>query len=190
MENNFEKAYKHVLKNEGGYCNVKEDRGGETYKGITRRYNPKWEGWLIIDEAKDRPKFPKNLEKIGNLQALVRNFYWSKWKSFKLDKIDDYNIAVEIYDTATNMGLYTAIRILQRSLNCLNRLTRDWKDIKADGKIGSETINVTNLAVKKRKKNILKAMNILQGAKYIEFSEKDKNQEIFVPGWLTHRVSL
>ena len=48
----FEDAYKKVVKVEGSYVCDSDDSGGETYKGISRRYNPKWEGWPIIDNYK------------------------------------------------------------------------------------------------------------------------------------------
>ena len=34
---NFQEALKKVLVYEGGYVNDKDDAGGETYKGITKR---------------------------------------------------------------------------------------------------------------------------------------------------------
>ena len=49
---NFEDAYKKLLIKEGGYVHDSDDSGGETYRGISRRYNPTWEGWDIIDTYK------------------------------------------------------------------------------------------------------------------------------------------
>ena len=48
----FKKALEHTLKREGCYANHGKDRGKETYKGISRKYHPKWPGWELIDEAK------------------------------------------------------------------------------------------------------------------------------------------
>lgn len=41
-----------TLKHEGGYANHPADKGGETYRGITRKHNPEWSGWKYIDEVK------------------------------------------------------------------------------------------------------------------------------------------
>ena len=41
-----------VLKHEGGYANVSGDLGGETYRGISRKNFPSWNGWEIVDEKK------------------------------------------------------------------------------------------------------------------------------------------
>ena len=48
----YKEAIKKTLKYEGGYVNDKDDRGGETYRGVSRRYHPNWSGWKIVDEYK------------------------------------------------------------------------------------------------------------------------------------------
>mgnify|MGYP002957326922 CR=1 FL=1 len=37
---NFNEEFKKVILVEGGYVNDPDDAGGETYLGISRRYNP------------------------------------------------------------------------------------------------------------------------------------------------------
>ena len=48
----FETAYKQTKKFEGGYVNDPVDRGGETFRGISRNNHPGWPGWPFIDGAK------------------------------------------------------------------------------------------------------------------------------------------
>ena len=48
----FEKAFINTMGYEGGYVYDPDDAGGETYKGISRRYHPSWPGWRIIDKVK------------------------------------------------------------------------------------------------------------------------------------------
>ena len=50
----FTKAYALTAAYEGGYVDDPEDAGGETYRGISRRYHPSWQGWQIIDTLKNR----------------------------------------------------------------------------------------------------------------------------------------
>ncbi len=52
---NFEQAYDKMMEDEGGYVlhEVQGDRGGQTYAGIARKMNPKWEGWQHIDYQED-----------------------------------------------------------------------------------------------------------------------------------------
>lgn len=51
MNENFLKSYDILIKHEGGYVNDPDDKGGETYKGIARKFNPDWKGWKIIDKS-------------------------------------------------------------------------------------------------------------------------------------------
>ena len=44
----FKKAYDKTMGHEGGYVHDPDDAGGETYKGISRRYHPGWEGWKVV----------------------------------------------------------------------------------------------------------------------------------------------
>ncbi len=57
---------------EGGYTNDPVDVGGETYRGIARRYNPQWEGWDLIDDTKPNIKHT-------NLDPYVHKFYEEKY---------------------------------------------------------------------------------------------------------------
>ena len=57
----FDKALRKLLAIEGGYVNDPGDPGGETYKGVARRYNASWPGWSRIDAAKRRKGFPGSL---------------------------------------------------------------------------------------------------------------------------------
>ena len=49
---NFQQAFQHTAAAEGGYSNNPKDKGGETYRGIARKYWPDWAGWIIVDEYK------------------------------------------------------------------------------------------------------------------------------------------
>ncbi len=48
----FAEALKHTLEFEGGYANDPADRGGETFRGISRKNWPRWSGWDLIDQVK------------------------------------------------------------------------------------------------------------------------------------------
>lgn len=51
---NFDEEFKKVIIVEGGYVDDPDDIGGETYLGISRRYNPNSKMWNIIDDIKKR----------------------------------------------------------------------------------------------------------------------------------------
>jgi len=188
---NFDIAFQKTMGAEGGYDNDPTDAGGETYKGITRKYEPNWEGWTIIEELKNQPNFPKNLEYDQNLQALVKRVYKEKyWNINKLDLVSDQGIADEMFDTGVNMGTKRAAQYLQIGLNCLNRNQTMFADIDEDGKIGNATLTALNiLLAKDGNETLLKIMNVLQGMHYIDYMRSNPAQEKFARGWFT-RVSF
>lgn len=124
----FEDAYKKVVKSEGSYVHDSDDSGGETYKGISRRYNPRWDGWQIIDKYK-RIYRGKALERAlktdSVLQTKVKELYKDKyWDVFELDDIPNQNIAYQMFDTCVNCGPAAAVRAAQKSLG--ERITGRW----------------------------------------------------------------
>jgi hypothetical protein len=72
-------------KNEGYYSNDPLDSGGETWEGISRKNNPSWSGWPIIDSYKVLSSFPEILKQDIILQSKVIQFY----KSSEWDPIKD-----------------------------------------------------------------------------------------------------
>lgn len=115
---NFEKALELVLKNEGGYVNDPNDNGGETYKGISRRANPQWSGWKIIDGYKKKYKdFKKKLDSDNELQKCVKSLYRSNyWNPIKGDDLVHQDMAEEIFDAAVNFGITKAIKLAQKTV--------------------------------------------------------------------------
>lgn len=112
---NFEEAYKRTCQFEGGYVNDKSDSGGETYKGISRKNNPKWNGWIVIDAYKKKASFPKNLDSNDELQQLVKDCYRKNyWETISGDSLTNQKVANDLYDTAVNMGVATSIKLAQR----------------------------------------------------------------------------
>lgn len=112
---NFEIAYKRTAKFEGGYVYDPDDKGGETYAGISRKANPKWLGWKTIDAAKKKSGFPKNLKNDAILQQQVRTLYRANyWNPIWGDKITKQEVANEIYDFGVNAGVATSIKLQQR----------------------------------------------------------------------------
>lgn len=162
---NFDKAFEEVLLIEKGYANSKYDKGGETKYGIAKRFYPNLDiKNLTIDQAKE----------------IYRKDYWDI-KFLGLDKINQYDIQVELFDTGVNMGVKTSAKMFQEALNLLNRNERKFKDLKVDGWIGQESISAYN---KLDWKVVLKVLNGLQFMRYVEIVEHDKEQEMNFVGWM------
>ena len=184
----FNKALQKTLKHEGGYVKDPDDAGGETYKGISRRFNPSWAGWSIIDKAKKEQSsgFPKNLDQITKLQTLLAQLYKQLyWDRFWGDSIKDEKLAEKLFDISVNMGVKRAVIFLQEALNLLNRNQKNYQDIVMDGLFGKTTLTVLNKFLEKDKALfLLKIIAILQGMHYIEYMRRSPVQEKYARGWL------
>lgn len=110
----FKIAYKRTAKSEGGWNHVAGDRGGETYKGIARKFWPEWLGWKLVDAAK--PLKHNQVIKSAPLDNLVMDFYKKNfWNPVQGDHLRFQDFANELYDMAVNSGTSTAIRTAQKS---------------------------------------------------------------------------
>lgn len=169
-----------VIEREGGYSNHPADRGGATRWGITEAV-ARAHGYAgAMDELP-----------IHIARDIYRNQYWL---SPRLNRIARHNmiIAAEMFDTAVNMGPATAVRLLQRALNALNRRARDYPDIGVDGLVGPATEGALGsfLAVRGKAGQavLLKALEALQGERYIALAEQRPANEAFLYGWLANRI--
>lgn len=182
----FDKALPDVLASEGGYVNDPDDLGGETYKGVARRFNAGWPGWPRIDRARRLRGFPASLERDRGLQRLVRDFYKQHyWDKFQGDAIPLQAVAEELFDTAVNLGVARAVGFLQRALNVLNRNGALYPDLVEDGLFGARSLAAINAYLARdNPSHLLKVLNILQGMHYIESMTRSPVQEKFARGWL------
>lgn len=117
---NFDIEFDKLILAEGGYVNDPDDTGGETYLGISRKYNPNWSGWKIIDNIKKQygtknitSRLKSNESLTNNAKSLYKENYWD---IMELDDIPSQDIAHQLFDTCVNCGKTTAIRIAQQIL--------------------------------------------------------------------------
>lgn len=123
----FKTAYKKIEAAEGSYCFDPDDAGGETYKGISRKANPNWDGWISIDAIKKAhpTTFKGILKKTPELEKKVQDLYKDKyWDCFELDDVPNQLVAEQMFDTAVNQGQTAAIKFAQRVLDL--RETGKW----------------------------------------------------------------
>jgi lysozyme family protein len=122
------------------------------------------------------------------LEILVKEFYYKNYfTDIKLDKLNEVDIVVELFDIAVNMGPKTAIDFLQRSLNLLNNSQKLYKDIVVDGDFGNTSYNtykvyMASRNVKNNAKILIKALNGFQFNRYVKICEMNPTQEIFFYG--------
>jgi len=164
----FEYAVNQTLSFEGIYSNNPDDRGGETKYGITKREFERALEKCIISGVSDI----KDLT-VVQAKAIYKINYWF---SIRLNEVDSYLIASEMFDTAVNMGTGTAVKIAQDALNFLG------ENLEVDGKIGPNTIEAINKWCKKDERALFVALN---GEQYIRY--KNNSQMMFHRGW-TKRI--
>lgn len=192
----FEAAYEPVRQWEGGWCNVKGDRGGETYAGIARNFWPEWSGWKLIDGAKQHSSFragarafSRHLDGIPGLRDMVEDWYRVEWwDRMGLGTLPQM-LADELFEQAINLGRGGAGRYLQRLCNALNydkaRKGDLFPDLAEDGAIGTKTLNALALILKKRSnpEDMVHWLNCLQGTHYVAIAAKTPSNRQFIDGW-------
>ncbi len=191
----FEKAFAELMPVEGGYSDRPADRGGETYRGISRRWHPEWRGWAIIDEMRKRcgADFPACLDRDDFLQAQVRGFYRREyWQRMRCDEMGRYVVASRVFDMAVNQGRKTSGRHLQEALNILGR--PGWySPLALDGILGPVSMRALQTywarEPEHRSARILERLLALyQGRTYIEILRSDVTQRENARGWVERTV--
>jgi lysozyme family protein len=178
----FDAAIADLLGIEGGFSDDPADSGGATRYGITeavaRRHG--YTGPMR--------EMPSDLAR-----AIYRADYWD---AQQLDSVALLSrpIAFELFDTGINMGTSRAGEFLQMSLNAFNRQASDYEDIEVDGEIGTRTLEALAAFLAQRKRDgeivLLRALNALQGAAYVDLAERRAKDERFVFGWFLQRVRI
>ena len=111
-------------------------------------------------------------------------------------RVGSSNISVDqagIITDAQSGNLLGTLSIVQPTdVNALNRAARDYPDIAVDREIGPRTLSALDGFLKARGKGgetvLLRAMEALQGERYIALAERRPSQEAFLYGWLANRI--
>ena len=169
-----------VIAREGGYSNHPADKGGATRWGITESVG-RAHGY-----RGDMKRLPRE-----EAVAIYRRIYWLRPG---LDRVADLApaLAAELFDTGVNMGPAVAAGFLQRALNALNRGATDFPDMPVDRQIGPRTIDALRSFLRRRGNGaeavLLKAVEALQGERYVALAEQRPANEAFLYGWLANRL--
>jgi len=169
-----------VIGREGGYSDHPADRGGPTRWGITEAV-ARAHGY-----RGDMRSFPRD-----NAVAIYRRIYWQRPG---LDRVAALapRVAAELFDTGVNMGPAVAVSFLQRALNALNRGALDYPDIVPGPRIDDATASALASFLARRKPHgeevLMKALEALQGERYLDLAERRPANEAFLYGWLANRL--
>lgn len=179
----FEEAFTKVVGLEGRYSDHPSDSGGPTMYGITEAVA---RAYGYTGAMRDMP--------LAVAHEIYKERYWDKLRLDQVCAIAGARVADEIFDTAVNQGAGVAGKYLQRSLNALNQRGTFYSDVPVDGDVGPVTIAALRTFLRLRgvpgTTVLLRALNALQGAFYIELAERREKDEDFVYGWLSNRINF
>ena len=171
-----------VIRKEGGYSNHPSDSGGETCWGITER----------VARKHGYPGAMRDLPK-PVAEAIYEQEFWYEPGFYDVSMISAA-VARELFDTGINTHPRRAAEFLQVSLNALNRQEKDYPDVAEDMDVGPATLAALRAYLAARGKLgeavLVRSLNNLQGAFYIDLSRRRQKDEAFVFGWLANRVAL
>jgi lysozyme family protein len=117
---NFDQAFSHLLRSEGGFVDHPDDPGGATNWGITERV-ARANGFA--GHMRDLPQ--------DTAKAIYRRLYWDAVDAENLPAIVRY----AMFDAAVNSGVGQAARWLQRAVGVAD-----------DGRIGPVTLRAVGQA--------------------------------------------
>ena len=185
----FELAYNKTMRFEGGYADNPVDKGGETYHGISRKAHPEWEGWRVIDYAKEEERLDDPAIHIQLIDQVEKFYFENYWKPVYGNEIQYQEAAEDLFDSAVHMGVKRAVEFCQMTANLLNRNQKLYSNIIVDGKFGPRSLIALTMCIEKNGLKLFKKVfNLYKGAFYIDLMERNESQEIFT-GWF-ERVNL
>jgi lysozyme family protein len=182
----YARAFAATMKNEGGYANVQGDKGGETYMGISRVYWPTWPGWVIIDDwrAGHLNGLAAESTLAGHVSFFYRVQFWDRLQGDAVAEISEA-VAIELFDTAVNMGVYRSVCFLQTALNMQNQFAATYPDIQVDGKIGKSTLNTLRRYLASQPGSVadneLILLNCMNGEQYLMYKSNAQHERF--RGW-------
>jgi hypothetical protein len=183
-----------LVEREGGYVNNPADKGGPTCFGMTE----------AVARANGYAGAMKLLPR-DEAAAIYKRLYWLRPR---FDEIATRSprLAAELFDTGVNMGPAVAVTFLQRALTALNRNGSDYPDLVPDGRTGPRTLAALDSFLKLRGSSpavgvgggdqqgtsgevvLLRALEALQGERYLRLAERRPANETFLYGWLANRI--
>lgn len=169
-----------LIGREGGFVSNPADRGGPTRFGITE----------AVARAHGYTG-PMSFLPRDEAAAIYKRLYWLR-PGFDQVAARAPRIAAELFDTGANMGPGVAATFLQRGLTALNRNGSDYPDITPDGRVGPKTLAALDAFLKIRGDRgetvLLRALEAMQGERYLRLAEQRPANEAFLYGWLANRI--
>lgn len=171
IKTSFLKAFDRVNKFEGYYVNHPLDRGGETYRGIARRFNKEWLGWDKIDAYQGRIRWNQQLPEAD---FLVLDYYLTIWVREGFDQIKNHTLAAYVFEFRIHGN--SAVGVMKREINNI------CKCVTVNNIMDAEFITALNSV---NSYTYIKKLKIARKNYYLGIVKRKPNQKIFLKHWLT-----
>lgn len=155
-----------ILRWEGGYVNHPADPGGATNQGVTQKVYAQWR------ERQGLPLRHVRLIEEAEVQAVYETGYWLPPRCDLLRR----QLDLVQFDTAVNMGVGRAVRLLQAAIGCA-----------VDGQFGSQT---RHAAAECELAATITSYCGAREAYYRRLVERRPGLAVFLKGWLNRLNAL
>lgn len=165
----FLPAFEQMIQDEGGYTlhTIPGDRGGQTYAGIARNFNPDWEGWEFIDRRETPPT------------PMVRNWYHSNyWIPIAGDHLTHQAVASSIFNFAVNSSAPGRPTVAVKLAQLVAGAT-------PDGSLGPRSVAALNAMDPEK---FVMAYALAKIARYRDIVTRDRTQIKFLLGWINRTL--
>lgn len=175
MKENFEKALAFVLKDEGKFSDIPEDRGGPTNLGITLKtlieFHKHFEYGDLNNDGSIDINDIKLLDTSEEAAPIYKRYFWDVIRGDDLPSKVDY----VTFDSAVNHGPKNAGVFLQKAINMLG------SNLYIDGIIGPKTIKAV---CARNPESVFIEIIRRRDIFYRKIVSSDTSQEKFLKGWL------
>lgn len=165
----FLPAFEAMIKDEGGYTlhTILGDRGGQTYAGIARNFNPTWEGWEFVDRRETPPT------------PMVRNWYHANyWIPIAGDHLTHQAVASSIFNFAVNSSAPGRPTVAVKLAQLVAGAT-------PDGSLGPRSVAALNAMDPEK---FVMAYAMAKIARYRDIVTRDRTQIKFLLGWINRTL--
>ena len=153
MKQSWDRIFEWIIKHEGGFVNHKDDPGGMTNLGVTRKV---WSDWIKREATeKDMRALTKD-----DVKPLYKKWYFDKVKGDSLPAGVDWCVV----DVAVNSGPSRAAKMLQKCVAA-----------KQDGAIGPKTLKAV---ADENAEQLVEQMHEIRQKFY-----DDLGKPMFIKGW-------
>ena len=183
-----DRIFARLMKHEGGYNDIPEDKGGATKFGVSlatlerlRRDHRQF-----YEDLLHHGSVPTNQDifdlTIEQAKAIFERFYFGPFADLPVP----LPVLAEVVDAAYNHGPRTAAQFLQTAINkTLGYNKSDQRRLRVDGKIGPLTRKALARVMPRRDDDILiSKYRGVREARYFRIVKKDPTQNIFIRGWI------